>query len=83
MTRFSCVSPNHNKEVGDIAGITMADSVNVANFPESGSPARVAFELMTYLQRSGVKTPEGQDKRKFVLDLYAECIDAAKGRRSV
>lgn len=61
----------------------MADSVNVANFPDSGSTARVAYDLMKYLQYSGITTPDGQDSRKFILDLYAECLDAAKGRRSV
>lgn len=61
----------------------MADSVNVANFPDSGSPARVAFDLMKYMQHSGIKTSEGQDKRKFILDLYAECLNAAQDRRSV
>lgn len=59
----------------------MADSVNVANFPDSGSPARVAYDLMVYLQRSGVTTPQGQDKTTFVLNLYAECLKAANGYR--
>lgn len=59
----------------------MADQQSPSS--EAGSTARVAFDLMTYLQRSGVKTPEGQDKRKFVLDLYAECHTAARGRRDV
>lgn len=61
----------------------MAESVTVTNFPDSGSPSRVAYDMMTYMQRSGVKTPEGQDKRKFILDLYAECLDATNGRRRV
>jgi hypothetical protein len=50
---------------------------------DAGSTARVAFDLMMYLQRSGVTTPQGQDKRKFVLDLFAECHTAARGRRDV
>lgn len=59
----------------------MADDVNIRNFPDSGSNARVAFDLMKYLNASGVKPAQGDDVRKFVLDLYAECHRAARGSR--
>lgn len=59
----------------------MADQQSSSS--EAGSTARVALDLMVYLQRSGVTAPQGQDKRKFVLDLYAECHTAARGRRDV
>ncbi|MFC5371391.1 hypothetical protein ACFPIF_02430 [Brevundimonas faecalis] len=61
----------------------MAEDVNVSNFPDSGSPARVAYDFMRYLNRSGVKPEAGGDMRKFLLDLYAECLDATNGYRKV
>ncbi|HYD26955.1 hypothetical protein [Brevundimonas sp.] len=45
----------------------------------SGTPENVAYKLATYLKRyiSAVRS-----KDEF-LDLYAECLEAAKGRREV
>lgn len=59
----------------------MADDVRITNLPDSGSPARVAFDLLLFLNRSGVNAPAGQDRRAFVLDLYAECLNATAGHR--
>ena len=36
----------------------------------------VAFELMRLLM------PEDDTTRKLILDLYSECLDAVKGKRS-
>lgn len=60
----------------------MAGDVRVTNFPEPSAKERVAYDLMMFLMRSGVKSPDG-DKRKFYLDLYAECIQATSGHRLV
>lgn len=61
----------------------MADQENGAG--DAGTPARVAYDLMTYIVRNGHKrAPDGQVPVKdFVLDLYADCLKAAKGRRDV
>jgi phage protein D len=56
-------------------GIIVADSVNVTNFPDSGSPERVALDLMKFLKNL---KPES---RQEWLDFYAECLDATRGRR--
>jgi hypothetical protein len=53
----------------------MADDVRVTNLPDSGSPERVAFDLMKYLSASEPK-PHGRDGW---LRCYEECLDAVKG----
>ena len=60
----------------------MAEQTTATNWPDSGSKERVAYDLMMFLVRSGVKSPEG-DKRKFYLDFYAECLQATNGHRRV
>lgn len=52
---------------------------------DAGSPARVAYDLMTYIVRGGHKRPTDSPipVKDFVLDLYAECHKAARGRRDV
>jgi hypothetical protein len=58
----------------------MAESVNVANWPVSGSKERVAYELMRWL--SGTVEVTGKEARKDAfLDLYVECLQATKGLR--
>ena len=42
------------------------------------SPARVAFELMKYLNSVG-STEEERSKREFWLTLYCQCHKAARG----
>jgi hypothetical protein len=50
----------------------MADQVSVTNLPDSGSPARVAFDLMTRIQhREGL--PDANEARAYYLKLYNEC----------
>ena len=53
----------------------MTDSVSVSNFPDSGSPERVAFDLMVTisLKESG----ETKD-RGYYLNLYEECLHVAQ-----
>ncbi len=59
----------------------MADQVSVANWPDSGSPERVAFELWRSL--SGVVARDGtaQEKVRNALELYAQCLNATSYRR--
>lgn len=55
-----------------------ADSVKITNMPDGGSPQRVAYDLMSRI----IHLEAGQtNTRKAVLDLYAECLDAAHGYR--
>lgn len=57
----------------------MADqSMRVTNFPDSGSPERVAYDLLKM-----VFSHEGRQKmpRDEILDLYAECLYATRGFR--
>jgi hypothetical protein len=51
----------------------------VTNFPDSGSPERVAMDLVTMVYQH-----EGQKKmsRTEILDLYVECWKATTGRRA-
>ncbi len=57
----------------------MADqSVNVANFPDSGSPERVAFNLM---DRIMFRDKDEQYKTKDeIINLYVDCLWATKSR---
>ena len=60
----------------------MAEDVKVSNFPDSGSPARVAYDLMRIVMSAEGQTEHSRtDKptRKYLLDLYAECLSAAGG----
>lgn len=56
----------------------MAESVSVTNMPDSGSPARVAFDLMSriaqaeFMQR-GNKHPD--NAREYYLELFSKCRD--------
>lgn len=51
----------------------MADqSVRVTNLPDSGSPARVAFDLMTRISNAEGAEKKG-DPRSYTLKLYEEC----------
>jgi len=61
----------------------MADQENTGG--DAGTPARVAFDLMTYIIRNGHKRSSDStvSVKDFALDLYAECLKAAKGRRGV
>ncbi|MEA1015598.1 hypothetical protein [Sphingosinicella sp. LY1275] len=57
----------------------MADtSMRITNFPDSGSPERVALDLLKM-----VFSHEGRQKmaRDDILDLYAECLYTARGLR--
>lgn len=55
----------------------MADqTVSIRNLPDSGSPARVAYNLMERIAQAersarGNKEPDGP--RPYYLDLYREC----------
>lgn len=60
----------------------MSDAVRVTNLPDSGSPERVAYDLMTYISRNGHKRQnESVSIKDHVLDLYAECLRATQGGR--
>lgn len=55
------------------------ETVRVENWPdnESGSPARVAYDLMRYLRQL---EPKATTRAQY-LDLYKECYAAARGLR--
>lgn len=60
----------------------MADqTVRIANMPESGSPARVAYDLYIGLRPARAEGTPFEDRKKAMLDLYAECLEAARGAR--
>lgn len=45
---------------------------------DSGSAAKVAYDLMTYIRTA----PSNETKtRQEILDLYAECLEATRGMR--
>jgi hypothetical protein len=57
----------------------MADQrTMITNLPDSGSAEHVAFELMKYIQ---YKTNPEITAKDAILDLYTECLDAAKHHR--
>ncbi|MEA3050456.1 MAG: hypothetical protein QOG84_2292 [Sphingomonadales bacterium] len=58
----------------------MADSVNIANWPDSGSHERVAFELTRYILTNTPSSPERYSKKN-ILDTYVECWRATHGSR--
>jgi hypothetical protein len=54
----------------------MAEQVSVTNLPDSGSPARVAFDLMGRIAnaeyiRNGNKAPD--NPREYYLELFKAC----------
>lgn len=58
----------------------MADSVTVKNLPDSGSPERVAFDLMTRIANAETsKTGSSPAQpRDYHLDLYSECLHVVR-----
>ena len=51
----------------------MADPVRISNLPDSGSPHRVAYDLMVRI--ANAETAGGPNlKREATLRLYAECL---------
>lgn len=59
----------------------MADqTVRVSNLPDSGSPERVAKDLLNLIRanQSGKYTTKDS-----ILDLYAECLNATSGHRKI
>lgn len=55
----------------------MADKLTIENWPDSGSPERVAYDLMRFIRSSDAS---GQFMtKKDILTLYADCLKAAKG----
>jgi hypothetical protein len=57
----------------------MADTnTRITGLPDSGSPQRVAFDLMVRIYNN----EGGPLDRRDTLDLYAQCLDAATGRRT-
>lgn len=59
----------------------VADAVKIANLPDSGSPERVAFDLMKWLQNTVDKSAGKEALKAAYLDLYAECLQATRGGR--
>jgi hypothetical protein len=43
---------------------SMADSVNVTNWPDNGSPAQVAYDLMKYLRETVEPSGAGKTANK-------------------
>jgi hypothetical protein len=61
----------------------MADtSTKITNFPDSGSPERVAYDLMKYLQALVTEKSSVEARKNAFLDLYAECLHATRGYRN-
>lgn len=56
----------------------MADSVTVTNFPDSGSDARVAFDLAKIILTSSPTQGERYSQER-VLDTYALCLKVVRG----
>lgn len=58
----------------------MADGVTI----ESGSPERVAFDLMVriWVAEHQGRSTNPQEARTGMLDLYGECLKAVRGTRS-
>lgn len=60
----------------------MSDNIEAGSFATAGSgksEAEVAFDLLSKLKGQGVW---GERNISAILDMYAECLDAAKGYRS-
>jgi hypothetical protein len=54
----------------------MADqSVRVTNLPDSGSPCRIAYELMARIS-NGESAEKKADIRQYHLQLYKECRES-------
>lgn len=52
----------------------MSDRVSITNLPDSGSPERVAYDLMMAVARN-----ENQEKtRDYFLNLYSETIHVVR-----
>ena len=57
----------------------MADQdVRIRNMPDSGSPERVAYDLYVYLRPSHQDGQSHEERKKQVLDLYADCLKVVK-----
>ncbi|WP_145915878.1 hypothetical protein [Brevundimonas naejangsanensis] len=65
----------------------MADDVRITNLPQSSAQERVAYDLykdVMIAEGKQLGAAEGSGKRpdrKYLLDLYAECLKAAKDYR--
>lgn len=61
----------------------MADKIEAKIDLEENAPARVAWEMTKYLAGQDGLRPknESPETRKYYLDLYAECLQAANGHR--
>lgn len=60
----------------------MSDKVQVTcDHPDSGSPARVAWEMAKFLRNLLPEAESKEDRVDAYLDLYARCYHAASGRR--
>lgn len=61
----------------------MADQrIAIENMPDSGSAARVAYQLMLHMKDHLPKAGSGEERIKMLLDLYADCYHATSGARS-
>jgi hypothetical protein len=61
----------------------MADSsTNITNWPDSGSPERVAYDITKFLQQLLPKTSSNEERKNAFLDLYSECLHATRGYRN-
>lgn len=62
----------------------MADDVKVSNWPSASTKEQVAFDLMRVVMNAEGKSEhhrDGKPDRKYILDLYVECHEAARGVR--
>ncbi len=55
-------------------------NVKIANIPDSGSPERVALDLLGMCINQ--EKWDAFQTRAPILDLYAECLKATKGHRT-
>ncbi len=59
----------------------MVDQVKVSNFPDSGSPERVAYDLMNRIvgaEVQGGRKVNAAELRNYYLTLYGECLHVVR-----
>lgn len=59
----------------------MAESVNVTNMPDSGSRARVAFDMLKHFSTFVPENLRGEQRLQWYFTLYEDCYNATGGSR--
>ena len=58
--------------------------MSASNYPETAEGAALTLMNQIHTEEADAKIAKwGSDYRKYILDLYAECLDATKGNRYV